>query len=144
MEGTPLFCPLRRRWVKPTPEEQIRQKLVAAMIEKGGYPLSLLAAELPLAQLSEGKVPRRRLDLVCFVQAKEGGVEPFLLIECKAVALGERALRQLLGYNYFLKAPYVALANGEELLFGEWKEEKLSYSRRAELPSFEALRSLNS
>ena len=75
-----------------------------------GYSASLLAVEIPLKSLvPSGTVPRRRLDIVCFALAHEGLV-PVLLIECKAAEPRGCALRQLNGYNHYLKAAAAALA----------------------------------
>ncbi len=73
------------------------------MTGEWGYPKGLIAIEK--------KIGPRRFDLVCFTRE----MTPLLLIECKAGALNEAALQQVFGYNGVVGAPFICLANGEEL-----------------------------
>ncbi len=41
---------------------------------------------------------------------------PYLLVECKAVKLLESMKRQIIGYNYYVKAPYLVLVSNDEEL----------------------------
>lgn len=72
------------------------------MIEQLGFPKGLISVEK--------RVGERRYDLVCYTSE----MQPLLLVECKAAPIGERAFNQALGYNHFLKAPFICLANGTE------------------------------
>ena len=141
MESSKLsryYDSLRRQTVAATPEEMVRQRLIQAMIEQLGYPRELLVVEKALSQLphlSQQKgLPRRRADLLCFGRNihPEHSLFPLLLIECKEGLLNSDAEQQVLGYNHFVQAPYVALANerGPELIF----PKRLDY-----LPSFSQL-----
>ena len=107
-----LVCRVRKILVADSPEERVRQELISHLVGPAGWPLSLLAVEVSLKNLlgpSKGALPRRRLDIVCF-DRNQGGVAPFLLIECKASMPRLCALRQINGYNRFLNAAVVALA----------------------------------
>lgn len=44
------------------------------------------------------------------LQKKEDSILPLLLVECKAVRPSISAIAQLLGYNFFVKAPFTAVA----------------------------------
>ncbi len=99
------------------------------MISKLGYPKSLLGVEKSLADLShfsfcKSEVPKRRVDVVCFDKAL---ARPLLLIECKAEVLGEACLRQIIGYNYYVKAPLIAVASNSEIRTGYWDIKNNSY-----------------
>lgn len=98
-------------------EEKVRQLLIEALVHLG-YPRSLIAVEKSLSAFVEGKVPNRRLDIV--VTSKEGA--PLMAIECKAVPINQSTFDQLIGYNHYLKAPFIAVANANEVQFG-WLEE---------------------
>ena len=105
-----LICRIRKVLVADTPEERVRQELLAHLTGPAGYSPSLIAVEVPLKSLvPSALVPRRRLDIVCFAPASEGLV-PVLLIECKAAAPRGCALCQLNGYNRYLRAAAAALA----------------------------------
>ena len=113
-----LFCPVRKIEVQKTPEEIVRQKLVISMLSELGYPQSLLVVEKKLSQLPsiqsvQKKRPNRRIDILCY--ASLSTLEPLLLIECKANRFGAKELRQLLGYNYFIGARFVALCSDQKV-----------------------------
>ncbi|MDE3055920.1 MAG: type I restriction enzyme HsdR N-terminal domain-containing protein, partial [Verrucomicrobiota bacterium] len=109
-----------------TKEEEVRQKLLAEMIRLLGYPRGLIAVEKTLgslAHLPRHIDPKRRIDLLCYTPGKEG-LSPLLLIECKSEEGNseEEAKEQALGYNQWIKAPFVALARPDKISTF-WKEE---------------------
>lgn len=138
-----IYCPVRREWVTALPEEIVRQSLIKDMVENKGYPLMGLVVEKPLNQfphLSHRKgLPNRRADIVCFVKAKEGGLLPLLLIECKAEEWTEKAISQVLGYNHYLGALYIALADSVKVRTGKYDPTTQSYTFAETLPSFHEL-----
>lgn len=79
-----------------------------AQLESLGYPKHLMRTEVKLAKTT------RRLDIVCYHPAKEG-FSPLLLVECKAEKITLKALTQLVGYNYHLKAPLICLASKNQI-----------------------------
>lgn len=93
---------MRFQRVEALPEETIRQQMIVHL-ESLGYPKHLMRTEVRLANTT------RRLDIVCYCLAKEG-VAPLLLVECKAEKITPKALTQVVGYNYHLKAPFICLA----------------------------------
>lgn len=142
-----LHCPIRREWVKDLPEERVRQQLIRLMVEELGYPISYLAVEkelsrMPhLALMGKSKVPQRRADLVCFAKGIHSSFElyPLLLIECKAVKLTPRVITQVTGYNHFMKAYFIALANQDTIQTGWFDPELMTYRFVDYLPPFSAL-----
>ena len=112
-----VFDPIRKLWVAATPEEIVRQTWILRMIEQSQFPRSLLAVEKQLSSLPylEGEVPDRRIDLLSFMKV-EDDFKPLLLMECKASALTQEALSQVIAYNHYVKAPYVAIVNLEEIM----------------------------
>lgn len=111
------------------------------MVELFGYPSALIAVEKELAQLphlyqtSVASLPKRRADIIVF--AKD--LTPLLMIECKAVALTPKFAEQVIGYNAFVKAPWLALANGKEILTGYFDSESGLHRFEPGLPSFSAI-----
>jgi hypothetical protein len=96
-------CLIRKKQVANTPEELVRQSLIGRMIGELGFPKGLIAVER--------KIGSRRFDIVCYTKE----MAPLLLVECKAGALDEAAVRQVLGYNDVVKAPFISLANAKEI-----------------------------
>ncbi|MBI1191928.1 MAG: restriction endonuclease subunit R [Bacteroidetes bacterium] len=105
--------PLRRRYVAITPEEWVRQHLLRYMLETCGYPASRMSVEKKLTL--NGMT--RRADAVVY----DREVHPWMVLECKApeIALNQAVLDQAAGYNTVLKAPYLAVCNGTELLLAQ-------------------------
>jgi hypothetical protein len=134
-----LFDPVRKKWVDSTPEEIIRQRLIRQMIDQLGYPMLLMAVEKELAQLPHLKltppheIARRRADIVVFAK---GSFLPLLMIECKATLLTPAFAQQVIGYNTFVKAPFIALANDEQVLTGSYDPEAGMYRFQECLPTF--------
>lgn len=120
-----LYDPIRKKRVGKTKEELIRQRLVQHMIHDLGYPAALIAVEKELSQLPHLKltpihqIPKRRADIIVF--AKDPGnvdLKPLMMIECKAVPLLPKFANQVIGYNAFVRAPFIALANEEQIMTG--------------------------
>ena len=116
-----LFDPFRKAWVRLSPEELVRQKLLHMMTTQLGFPKELLSVETQLSEVPHLKglsgLPKRRADIICYAKGihKEYSLYPLLLIECKEGKLSESAKEQALGYNHFVGAVYVALAGENQL-----------------------------
>jgi hypothetical protein len=96
---------------KLLPEEAVRQSIIETLVAQG-FPRHLMSVEKKVPGL------RRRLDLLCH-GLFSGKVRPLLLVECKAIKLTKAAERQVTGYNYHVRAPFVAVVNGDGMLFAE-------------------------
>ena len=138
-----IFCPIRKLWTAALPEELVRQRMIRYMIEERGYPAELLSVEKALRELlfqrqSHAMVPDRRVDLAVFCSQK-GIIFPLLLMECKAVPIGERTMRQLAGYNHFVGAPFISLVNQSEIRTGWFDPAASSYRYLPYLPTYQEL-----
>ena len=129
-----LFCLLRKTWVAALPEERVRQALIQDMTQRLGYPLGNFALEKSLSQLphlqAQTCVPKRRADLIVFAKDlhPQHSFYPLLLIECKATVLTQKVLRQIVGYNQFVGAPFIAAANQTHLYFGWYHSEEKDFT----------------
>lgn len=99
------------------------------MEETLGYPRALLGVEKSLQDIADEtfqkkQIPRRRVDVVCFSRQL---IKPLLLIECKAEVLNQKSFRQVIGYNYYVKAPFIAVASDTAVLMGMYNPGTLSY-----------------
>lgn len=104
--GPQIWCPLRRRYVAATPEEEVRQRLVLWLLSHVQVPPTLVAIERQVVYLNQP----RRLDLLIHTT----GGQPLLLCECKApgVELSHSTVQQAASYNAVVQAPGVLLTNG--------------------------------
>ena len=102
-----IFCPFRRKYVAATPEENVRQTFLHALVEQFGYPQSLIGVEVPI-----GAGVDKRCDAVVYSRS----LQPLVLIEFKApeVAITQTTLDQAAVYNTTVHAPYLILANGKQ------------------------------
>ena len=103
-----VFCAWRRRWVRLTPEEWVRQHFLHRLVSDYGYPSGRIGVEVSIA-LGDAK---KRCDAVVYDEQ----LRPQVLIECKAehVAITQRTLDQAITYNRKLNVPYLFLHNGPE------------------------------
>jgi hypothetical protein len=103
-----IFDAIRKKWVRLTPEEWVRQNFVRYLIEEGGYPPGLIGIEV-MFRLNN---LRKRADIL--VHNRRG--EPVMIVECKApdvpVAENEKVREQIGVYNMEFRVPYVMITNG--------------------------------
>ncbi|QKZ13227.1 type I restriction enzyme HsdR N-terminal domain-containing protein [Spirosoma sp. KUDC1026] len=107
VEGKPyIFDLLRRKYVRLSPEEWVRQHIIHLLLTHYAYPKALIRAEggVVLNQT------QKRTDVLVF--DRQG--QPFLLVECKAphIALTQTVFDQIGRYNHVHRAPYVVVSNG--------------------------------
>lgn len=127
MNDSHLTCRLRQAMVAATPEEKVRQRLIAYMIDHLGFLPHTLLIEKELRQLPHidpalSQMPQRRFDLLVLEADihPQFPLYPLLVIECKAVKIKAKERRQLEGYNHYLRAPFICLVNDEEILTGQY------------------------
>lgn len=142
-----LFCPLRRAWVASLPEERVRQTIIQKMTQVLGYPLSTLVIEKNLNQFphllatSKSTLPKRRADLVVLAKNihSDYSLYPLLLIECKSVPLTNKTLRQVIGYNQFVAAPFIAVVNQNQEYMGWYEPEHQDFVFKETFLPYEVL-----
>ena len=101
-----VFDILRRRYIKVTPEEWVRQHFVHYLIEHLGYPTALMANETRLS--IGGK--QLRADTVVY----DHSLHPRVIIEYKAptVRLSQKVFDQISTYNMLMHVDYLMVSNG--------------------------------
>ncbi|OIN59364.1 type I restriction enzyme HsdR N-terminal domain-containing protein [Arsenicibacter rosenii] len=107
IDGKPyIFDQLRRKHIRLTPEEWVRQHVINLLVNHYRYPKTLIRCE---GGLTLNKL-QKRTDLVTF--DRQG--KPFLLVECKAphIALTQSVFDQIGRYNLIHKAPFLVITNG--------------------------------
>ena len=133
-EGKPyVYDDLRRKFVRLTPEEWVRQHFVRYLIDDLGYPQPLMQNEVAL-RLGETV---KRCDTLLYDKA----LRPQMILEYKAphVALTESVLQQIVRYNYVLRVPYLVLSIGLEHLLCRINYEKMTYAFLSEFPPYDRL-----
>jgi len=128
-----VFDALRRRWVKLTPEEWVRQHLVRYLIEEKGFPASLIAVERSLRFNQQDF----RADVVVF--STEG--KPLLIVECKApeVKITQKVFDQIVRYNFEFQVDFLIVSNGMTHFCCKIDKGNLAYEFLQEIPDFKEI-----
>ena len=111
-----ILCAWRRKYVRLTPEEHVRQTILHALEDNFAYPHGLIAVEVPI----EVAGLKKRCDAIVYSQQ----MQPLMLIEFKAesVPLTQQVFDQAAIYNRHLHVPYLMLSNGIDTIIAEVKE----------------------
>ncbi|MDX1420859.1 MAG: type I restriction enzyme HsdR N-terminal domain-containing protein [Rubricoccaceae bacterium] len=136
-QGRPLVLdPVRRKWVRLTPEERVRQHLLRFLAEQG-YPPALTAVEKGVDYL--GAVWRADV----LVHDRAG--QPLLLAECKApdVPVTQATFDQLARYNAVVRARALLATNGRVHYCCVWSQapgaEEGAWAFRDAIPPYDTL-----
>jgi hypothetical protein len=133
-----IYDPIRKKWFDALPEEIVRQKVLSHLVNDLGFPPRYIVVEKKLSELpnlSHLNLPERRIDILC-MEAKT--FRPLLLVECKGVSLQEKMFAQALGYNAYIQAPLICLANDTNFLL-RWEKDTLK-NLQNQLPSYDQLK----
>ncbi len=140
MQKSTFYDPHRQKAIVLQPEERVRQNILHVLVHTLGFPKSCIAVERALSECASacGEVPKRRIDIIAYAQVEQE-LKPLLVIECKATTLHPNMLDQLLGYNHFIQAPFVALMNQKKTIFGQYDTHTGSLDLSTSLPTYEEL-----
>lgn len=141
-----LFDPIRNKELVFQPEEVVRQNLIRWMMHTLNYPKELLCIEVDLKTLPHlhdirKVLPKRRADIICFGKniVPSFDLYPLLMIECKATDLSAKAIDQVKGYNHYVNAPFIAVANSSEIKSFWFNAKEKRYESINFLPSYKQL-----
>ena len=130
---TEIFDIIRRRFVRLSPEEWVRQHFIHYLISQVQVPASLIAVETTIQYNRLSK----RCDIV--VYNKTG--KPVLIVECKApeVEITQEVFDQVAMYNMTLQVNYLIVTNGLKHFVCHIDHEKRSYAFLKEIPGYAEL-----
>ncbi len=125
-----IFDSYRRRWVKLTPEEWVRQHFVRYLAEEKHFPASLMALERSLRFNQQDF----RADVVVFSTSGK----PLLVVECKApeVKITQKVFDQIVRYNFEFQVDYLIVTNGLAHFCCNIDKTNLTYEFLKEIPDF--------
>ena len=128
-----IFDPLRRKNVKLTPEEGVRQGFVKWLADTVKVPLPLMMSEYSF--VFNGL--KYRSDIVVF----DRSLKPLAMVECKApeVRLDHAVIDQVIRYNNVLKVKFIFITNGQLTYLCKWNQEAGKYEFSSEVPDFETM-----
>lgn len=113
-----IFCDWRKKFVRLTPEEWVRQQFLHHLVDDLAYPASLIGVEVQLRD--------KRADAIVYRK----DLTPLMLIECKAetVPLTQTTLDQAAVYNRQLNVPYLVLHNGPTTIIGHVEDAQITFA----------------
>ena len=128
-----IYDPLRKKNVKLTPEEEVRQGTIRWLHEQVGAPLTLMASEYGFTYNRR----RYRADIVLF----DRSLSPLLLVECKApeVAVDGKVVEQAVRYNRVLRVKFIMVTNGKTSYLCRLNPDSGEYVFTADVPSYEEM-----
>ena len=116
-----------------TPEEEVRQRFAAYLIEEKGYPATLMMTEYSL-KLNE---MIRRCDILVHKPAGK----PAVLVECKApeVKVSNQTFDQVARYNMAFRVKYLMVTNGLKhyCCYIDFESKKVNFLE--EIPMYDEL-----
>jgi hypothetical protein len=132
-----IFDPQRKKWVKLTPEEWVRQHFVQYLIKEGGYPAGLIGIEMPF----RFNTMKKRVDVL--VHDRNGN--PLMIVECKSPEIRisdfyeDKVYDQIGEYNMQYNVLYVIVTNGMLNYAFKFNTEKKQYEHLLEIPLYKDL-----
>jgi hypothetical protein len=123
-----IFDIIRKKFVKLTPEEWVRQHCVHFLIEEKKNPISNISIE----KLVEINGIKKRYDIVVF--KSDGSID--LLVECKSidVDISQKTFDQIAQYNFVIQANFLMVTNGLKHYFCQMDFENKKYIFLEDLP----------
>ena len=103
-----IWDPLRKKSVRNTPEEAVRQWFISVLHEGMKVPEHMMGSEVALRHGAK----EYRADIVVY----DRQAAPLMVVECKRpdVVLGQEVVDQALRYNNELNVKYIAITNGHK------------------------------
>jgi hypothetical protein len=128
-----IFDPIRKKYVKLTEEEWVRQNFIHYLVQEGKYAPGLIGVEVsfPFNRM------KRRIDIL--IHDRKGN--PVMIIECKApeVAVDDKVFDQIVNYNMEYKVPYILVTNGMVHYICKVDHENKSWEFMNVIPTYEDL-----
>lgn len=125
MESDYIWDPLRKKSVKNTPEEAVRQWFIGVLHEGMGVPEHMMGSEVALSHAGK----QYRADILVW----DRSAQPLMIVECKRpeVALDQAVVDQALRYNNELNVKYIAITNGAKTFLFERTADGWQFLQKA-------------
>lgn len=132
-----FFDPFRKKLIKVTPEEMVRQKIASLLVTEYGVPMEMISLEVPMSHFRKGATGRA--DIVVYaIDSSDNSFYPVLVVECKNrnVVLTDQVVDQVIGYCNVLLTEYFAITNGIDFEFAAYSETENRYLFLTDVPSY--------
>ena len=125
-----IFDSLRKKFVKLTPEEWVRQNFIQFLIQEKNFPTALIAIETQI--LINGM--KKRCDAIVY----DNYMNPYIIIEFKSpsIPITQEVFDQVAVYNFKLNVDYFILSNGFQHFFCKKNNSIAGYEISNDIPDF--------
>lgn len=106
-----IWDPLRKKEVKLTPEERVRQWCIGVLSERLMVPMHMMMSEVGI-RLGDKQMR-------CDIMVYDRQTKPLMVVECKRpeIELTVEVLNQAIRYNMVLNVKYMVITNGTRTCF---------------------------
>ena len=120
-----VWDPLRKKSVRLTPEEEVRQWFISVLHEGMQVPEHMMMSEVSLTW--------NGLDYRADIVVYDRQAHPLLVVECKRpdVELTQEVVDQAIRYNHALDVRYIVITNGLKTFMFERGPEGFSFVEKA-------------
>jgi len=124
-----VHCLIRRKKIRLTPEEWVRQHFVAFLSNQLSFPISRIAIEKSIQYAGLTK----RWDIVVY----GADFQPYILVECKApqIKISRDTLYQALTYHKEMQGKFIVLTNGLTHAYFEVDSENQQLIELEQIPA---------
>jgi len=125
-----IFDGFRRKFVRLTPEEWVRQHFLNFLVTQKGYPVSVIVVE---ASLTYNRL-KKRGDILVYGP----GGNPCLVVECKSpeVEITQGVFDQVAMYNMSLTVDFLVVTNGLQHYACRIDHHKKSFQFLKDVPEY--------
>ena len=130
------LCLIRKKLIKKTPEETIRQAFILYLINKKQVPVDLIEVEICLFKTNNKE--KKRADIIVYGDTLKEKV--ILIVECKKKSLNiiDRNVDQVKYYDKTFNSNCVIVTNGKD--YQTFKRIDGDYYQLSVIPTFKELR----
>nr|AYC64352.1 hypothetical protein [Pseudochlorodesmis sp. HV01306a] len=124
-----IFIPLKQKWFKWTPEEDVRQKYIIRLVNDYGYSLKQMEQEILVSSTKRG-TGGARADIIIYKneEDKNNRKNAFIVVECKADNI------KIQKEDYFQGANYASMAHADFVVTTNLKETKIFKLVKKQIP----------
>lgn len=125
-----IFDSLRKKYVKLSPEEWVRQNFMQYLIQEKNFPTGLIAIESQI--IINGM--KKRCDAIVY----DRQINPCIIIEFKSpvIPINQETFDQVAVYNFKLNVGTFILSNGLQHFFCRINEDRNGYDVDDTIPDF--------
>lgn len=125
---------IRKQWVFLSPEEWVRQNMVAFLMNEKHFPQSRIANEVSIKYNDQSL----RCDTLVYAS---NGLQPLVIVEYKrpTISLTQKIFDQVSVYNMRLNVPYILVSNGLQHIFSKIDNESKRFIFIKDIPDYNSL-----